>query len=219
MKSAYTYIRNYYRDQPRGSCLKLLTDTEVRQIVLIRHARPDVERPLRVDFKEAEEYLNAYRQSGIIVFDDPPVCTENLPLMPVYCSTLERARQTAHHIFQEPKFTLIEDAGLRELDRENMRLPFRMSHSWHTRISRIAWLLGIQQAEESFREAMQRVNKGAKKFDRLSETQELIIIVAHGFQNYFLVRKLRKLGWDRVFDNGNEHLSVKILVKQESPGN
>ncbi len=169
-------------------------------------------RPRQVNFKEAEEYLTNYRNSGIIPFEDPPVCTENLSPMHIYCSTLERARHTARHLFPDPKFNIVEDARLRELDRENIRLPFRVSHKLHSSLSRIAWLLGVQKAEENFKTAMQRVKEGAAHFNQLSENEELIIVVAHGLHNYFLARKLRQRGWRMVLDNGNAHLSVKILA-------
>lgn len=213
MKKSFQEIRNYYKDQPSGSCIKLLTDIGNEQIVLIRHARPDVDRPRRVDFNEAEKYLTDYRKSGIIPFEEYPVCTENLPAMRIYCSTLERARQTARHLFPSPKFDIVEDARLRELDRENIRIPFRVSHKMHTTLSRISWLLGIKKAEENLKAAMQRIKDGADNLNQLSENENLIIVVAHGFQNYFLARKLRQLGWKMVFDNGNAHLSVKILAK------
>lgn len=206
-------IRNHYNNQSAEHCLKLLTATEHKQIVLIRHARPDIKRSERVGFDEAECYLNNYRKSGIVAFEHPPVCSDNLPAMNIYCSTLERARQTAQHMFPGPEFTIVEEEGLRELDRENIRLPFTVSHRLHTSLSRLAWLLGMQQSEETFSGAMKRINRMARKFDALSEGESLIIIVAHGFQNYFLARRLRKLGWNRVFDNGHAHLSVKILVK------
>lgn len=207
------HLRAYYNQQPQEHCLTLHTTSKHRQIVLIRHARPDVERPKHVDFEEAERYLNAYRESGIIAFDDPPVCTDNLPAMKIYCSTLERARQTARHLFSGPEFTIIEQAGLRELDRENIRLPFRVSHRLHTTLSRIAWLSGILKAEENYPEAMRRVRNTAREFDALSASENLIIAVAHGFQNYFLSRRLRNLGWQRVFENGHAHLSVRILAR------
>ncbi len=206
-------IRNFYRDQSSDNCLKLLTGSGKKQIVLIRHARPNVTPPPQVNFEEAENYLNAYRKAGIIPFDDHPVCTENLPPMHIYCSSLERARQTARHIFPEPRFTIIEDYRFRELDRENIRLPFRVSHKMHTRLSRLAWLTGLQKADENYRTAMQRIKDSADHLDQLSGQQNLIILVAHGFQNFFLARKLGNLGWVKVFDSGNEHLSVKILAK------
>ena len=204
-------FKAYYVSQA-GECLKIMP-TDLRQVVLIRHAQPAVERPDRVTYEEAEKYLNDYRQSGIVPFYEHPVCTDVLPAMTIYHSNLERARQTAERIFSHNKFKLVSDMRYREFDRDNLKIPFRIRHKTHTKLSRIAWIVGAKKGEESRSEAFRRVRENASHFHALSKSEPLIILVAHGFHNYFLARSLRKLGWINVYDGGNGHLGVKILAR------
>lgn len=164
-------------------------------------------------FQEAEEHLEAYRNSSVHQNFVSPICTENLTDVPIYHSDLPRSRETAAQLFPPASFTLIEDKRFRELDRQNIKLPFSTPYKFHTTLSRIAWLTGHMKKVERPKAAWKRLKKNAQYLDSLAQREKVIIIVAHGFHNLFVGKFLKGLGYSLVRPGGHKHLSVNIWAK------
>ena len=206
-------LKKFYEDQSMHGCLKICRKTEANQIILIRHAEPKVFRKSYVTFEDAENHLNDYRNSGVDTNIISPLCIENLADLVVYHSDLNRSRETARQLFPSEDFTLIEDKRFRELDRQNIRLPFRIPYKLHTTLSRIAWLSGTMKNIELPKEAWKRLKENASYLDTLAQQQKTIIIVAHGFHNFFVGQFLKRLGYALVNNGGIKHLSINIWAR------
>ncbi len=206
-------LKKYYKDQANQACLKICRREDAFQIILIRHAKPKISPESFVTFEEAEKHLTDYRSSDIYSDFISPICTENLTDVLVYHSNLRRSRETAAKLFPPQHFTLKEDMRFRELDRQNIKLPFKTPYKLHTILSRIAWLTGRMKDVEIPKEAWKRLKGNAKYLDSLGREEKMLILVAHGFHNIFVGRFLKSLGYSLVNNGGNKHLSINIWAK------
>ncbi len=63
-------------------------------------------------------------------------------------------------------------------------------------VSRAVWFLGYSNGSESFVQAKQRATAAAHRLIRLAETHGSVMLVSHGFVNYFIGRALLANGWE-----------------------
>lgn len=206
-------LKKFYTEQSTQDCLKICRITTATQIILIRHAKPRVSPKSYVTFEDAEKHLMDYRNSSVYLDFTSPICTDNLTDLPIYHSDLQRSRETAAKIFPPEFFRNKEDKRFRELDRQNIKLPFKTPYKIHTTLSRIAWLSGTMTQIERPKEAWKRLKGNAGYLNALAQKDKIIIVVAHGFHNFFVGRFLKKLGYTLVNDGGHKHLAVNIWAK------
>lgn len=209
-------LRKFYKEQSNKACLKICRKNEVLQIILIRHAKPKISKKSFVTFEDAERNLEDYRNSSVYTDFESPMCTEDLTGVKVYHSDLRRSRETATRLFPSERFSLIEDERFKELDRENIKIPFKTPRKLHTSLSRIAWLTGRMRNVELPKEALKRLRDNAVYLDSQVHTEKTLIVVAHGFHNLFVGFFLKRLGYLLVKDGGHKHLSVNIWARSET---
>ena len=216
-QEAIKRTREYYKDHTGGNCLALFADTSapIRQIVLIRHAEPDLDKKGCRNRDEAIRFFSAYDSAGIVPFDKRPLCLESIGTSTVLHSSLPRARQSAKLAFGQG-FEYQENDRYREFERKtmkfcNIRLPLKC---WTTS-SRLLWLMGLNdKGIESFREARSRARENANVLADKTTGEEQVILLAHGLHNRYVKKYLKKLGWKEVYDSGNAYLSVKIMARE-----
>lgn len=211
-------LKKFYKNQSGKAGLKICRTNEVMQIILIRHAKPKISRKSFVSFEEAERHLEDYRNSSVHTDFVSPISTEDLTDVRVYHSDLRRSMETAMQIFPPEEFTLVGDERFKELDRENIKLPFKTSYKLHTGLSRVAWLTGRMRNVELPKEALKRIRDNAAFLDLQVQKDNTLIIVAHGFHNLFLGIFLKSLGYSLVKNGGHKHLSVNIWAKPKMKG-
>lgn len=207
-------LKKYYNQQAKEDCIQLIEAININQIVLIRHARPITKKRRFVNFEEAEESLQDYRNSSVDLNFITPVCISNIGNKKIYHSDLPRSRETAYKIFPPEDFQHIENRVFRELDRENLKLPFRVPYKFHTTLSRIMWLTGRMKNIETPATAFKRLKENAMYLNKVAVDEHLVILVAHGFHNFFVGRFLKDLGYKALRTGGNKHLALNIWGKE-----
>ena len=107
-----------------------VTTHQPARIFLIRHGQPIVSREGLFGLSEARKYISDYDAAAVEAFDRSVAGISFEPLPKIYCSTLERARDTAKKLFgNEAKIT--EDALFREFERSVPGLLFlKMPIGW-----------------------------------------------------------------------------------------
>ncbi|MFC5271251.1 histidine phosphatase family protein [Adhaeribacter terreus] len=189
----------------------------LRHIFLVRHYEPDVERSGFFNCEEASRFISDYDAANLVktAFTRPAGLPEKLPK--VYCSALPRAKQTARLLYGETT-ELVENADFNEFQRKIFQLPlFKFPIEVWLAAARFSWMLGLNsRGIESFRKARQRAMCCAETLARYAETEEEVVLVAHGFLNAFIRQALKKLGWRIVRHDGNSYLGVTQLVKPHS---
>ena len=195
--------------------MKICRREDTFQIILIRHAKPKISPESFVTFEDAEKHLTDYRNSSIYSDFISPICTENLTDVHVCHSDLRRSRETAEKLFPPQHFTLLEDVRFRELDRQNIKLPFKTPYKLHITLSRITWLTGKMKDVELPKGAWKRLKRNAKYLDSLAREQKMLIVVAHVFHNIFVGKFLKGLEYT-LMNNGGNNIYRSISGQNQS---
>jgi len=187
---------------------------ELLHIFLVRHYEPNVERSGFFSAREASQFISAYDEAGIK--RAVAALPTGLPEKPgkVYCSALNRAKQTARLLFGE-ELPLVEDANFNEFQRRIFHLPLlRFPIEVWLAGARLLWLMGLNsRGIENFKQARARAFKCAETLENYARTETNVVLVAHGFLNAFIRQGLRRRGWQIVRHDGNDYLGVTELVK------
>lgn len=213
-------LKTYYKTLPEDTCVRILLQNQegLKQIVLMRHGEPDLDKKGWRNRNGAEQFMHDYDSVGVKAFDKKPLCTEGLPVDTIFHSTIPRAASTAILAFED--MPLHGDMKFREFERKtmkfcNIKLPLKC---WTTG-SRLLWFMGMnKKGIESLREAKNRAKNNASFLISQSDEQQLVILVAHGLHNKYVLKYLRKMGWKKVYDQGNGYLSLKVLAMDGDQG-
>lgn len=208
-------LKAHYQSIDTMACLELWAGmaANIEQVVLIRHGEPDLNKKGWRNRTEARQYMHDYDSVGVIEFAIPPICTGSLTLDTIYHSSIPRASATAFLAFGA--FPLASSDRYREFERKTMRFfNIKMPLKFWTTGSRLLWFMGMNKKNcETFRQAKRRAETNATFLARNTTKQEYTILVAHGLHNKYVKKYLRKMGWKKVVDTGNDYLSVKVMAR------
>ncbi|PRY11960.1 broad specificity phosphatase PhoE [Pontibacter ummariensis] len=199
--------------QPEDGLVKDYSN--LRQIALIRHGEPDLEKTGKFSWDEARQFLNDYDSVGIVSPDVPFLKLDNPEEVSIFCSSINRARATAQYLFGN-KASMTVSPEFREFETTLGRygLKVRMPIKFWTAAARVKWILGIdRQGIESFADAKDRARKAAQTLADATEENPKAVLVAHGFLNRYIKDNLEEMGWRVVRDGGHGYLATTILVK------
>ncbi len=186
-----------------------------RHIFLIRHQRPDLSKSGFFNQHQASQFLKNYDTSAIEQLVSKPTGLPYEHVTKVFCCSLPRAKQTAQAIFGL-KVTLIEDPVFNEFQRQIFPVPrIKFPIKFWLYGARVLWLLGLNnKGLETFGPARKRAQEAAQKLVQQAQTDGKVVLVAHGFLNFFVRRSLRSMGWRVVRHDGGGFLGVTELVKK-----
>lgn len=208
-------VKDHYDEQATDQCVELFksNDKSLKQIILIRHGEPDLDKKSCRNREAAKDYMQAYDTVGVIPFDPFPVCPEGLPIDKIYHSNLERAKHTAQLTFGG-QYNLVEMPRFREFERKvisffNIKMPLEFWMGF----SRGLYMLGLNDnGIENFKEARKRARGNAEFLTEKAEQDEMVIVVAHGLHNKYVGKYLKKAGWELVRDGGQPYTAVNVYA-------
>lgn len=219
-KTTYSEIRSWYKrnkDKPLTFFPSDKKDTRnkrsILQIILIRHGNPEINKNGWFSYKAAKNYIQEYDIVGIEDFEKLPVILESYENVRIYSSALFRAYDTALKIFGDD-CVINKDSTFIEFQREITPLPLILPIKGWTGISRFFWMIGLHSADiPSFRSEKSRAEQDAEFLEKATLENKKVVLVGHGFLNKYIVRYLKKRGWDHSFNGGNDYLAVQVLTK------
>lgn len=168
-----------------------------RLIVLARHGKPDLPRPLpRVAGTELRDWQRLYDDAGIRNDSVAPATLRALAREAdvILASDLRRSLESAARLEQPGKLRVepaLREARLPDALPTTLRLPARA----FVAIGRIAWLAGVAAASESLAETRQRARRIARQLDALATREGSVLVIGHGTFNRFVASRLRRLGY------------------------
>ncbi len=194
------------------------SDVEVLQIMLIRHAVPKIKRKGWTTFYEADDLRQAYDTVEVYEISDSPVRIHPEEVENIRSSPLIRARSTAEQLFK-PNYTIIYDSTFIEFRNEIIPIPWiKLPLKFWKVTSRLFWMAGLHSENvPSLSNEKQRARAGAAKLAKWVKEEKRIVLVAHGFLNRYLIRYLKKAGWQHSFDGGYSFSNVQVLTKIIEP--
>lgn len=190
------------------------------RIITARHGRPNLARDIKISARDYGDWWARYDESGLHPDEEPPPAlirfAENAAT--VLSSTLPRAIETAREVTrgrrEVPADPLFVEAPLPPPPVPWLKLS---PGKWGV-VSRAFWLLGYAPpGVETRSEAWRRVDE---IIDRLSDHARGgdVLLCAHGFLNWMIDRRLRRLGWRRASSNGGHHYwSWRVYESADAP--
>ena len=166
------------------------------QIILMRHAEPDMDMRVKVTATEYGAWLKEYARVTIKPGNMHDASMQVLPARPgwVVCSDLVRSIDTARALGIEQ--IDVSDPLFREFEMPCFDAPWPSltGASW-TVLLRLLWMLGYSRRVESFRAARQRTEVCADRLIEYAQQYGIVLLVGHGSMLWYLVRELRRRGW------------------------
>jgi len=115
-------LKKFYKNQKDSSQLYVYQNsgTDLKQIFLIRHGEPDLDKKGWRKRDEAIQFMLDYDSALVVPFLEGPLNIASIPVDTIFHSSLPRARNTAQLAFPE-NFILVEDSSYREFERKAMK--------------------------------------------------------------------------------------------------
>jgi len=164
------------------------------KITLIRHGEPECELTGKVQSREIPGLINRYNTSGIV--DSPPEETKQKAQQHniTVCSDLFRSIESAEKLGIEKIY--LTDPLFREFALPHFKTgSLNMSISAWITLYRVLSLFGFSKNGESIATARKRANLAASRLIEIAKSHESVLLVGHGFTNYFIARELLSQNW------------------------
>jgi len=189
-------------------------DSGVKQIIIIRHGEPAMNKNGWKDRDEAIRYTKMYDSVGVYDFDRKPICLRNDDLNIVFTSELPRAINTAEktfiHEFPMESMELFNEFERKIINFPNIKLPRQF---WSV-TTRMVWMMGFNdKGIESFSQAKHRANEAAVFLDEEAKKYGKTLLFSHGFLNKYIKRYLMKSGYKVIDLDGQKYLGAYYFYK------
>lgn len=190
----------------------------MKQIILIRHAKVDIENTTKIVASALKEWVEMYDVAEIHPDSNPSQETIDMVQHAdlVVTSTLKRAINSVkvlgvdiyeqNTVFNEAK---IPDIGIPLLKFKPKR--------WLA-IFRVLSLFGLGKKGTSLKASKQQAKEASQRLLELAEKHESIILVGHGGMNWLLRKELLRQGWKLESNPSNKNWGMTVLRKEEIKG-
>jgi phosphohistidine phosphatase SixA len=164
------------------------------RIILLRHGKPAFELKGNIPAKDLREIAKSYDLSGIVGTPPTKAIIATKGSHCIVCSHLVRSTESAEALgYYDPclKEPLFCETAIPHFNNGSIPLPI----SFWVVVLRILWLFGFSKNGESIADARNRAKHAASRLVELANEHQSVLLVGHGFINYFIAKELRKCGW------------------------
>jgi broad specificity phosphatase PhoE len=168
------------------------------RIILIRHGQPAIALSPRASHREFGDYIDAYEAAGLDPASLPPREITDLvkELSFVFTSGRPRAHESARAL--APHAELVVDPLFAEAPLASPRIPLiRMTVPKWAVVARLLWHAGYHPEIENYAASRARADKAADILMARVMDGGAVALVAHGYFNAMIGRRLRKRGFER----------------------
>lgn len=186
------------------------------EIILIRHGRPEFELKGKARAREVQNIIQSYDQSGIT--GTPPDEAAKLALScgAVICSDLRRSLHSAETLGVKDIYKI--DSVFREVAIPHFRSGgVTLSVSAWGAALRIMSVFGFSKNGESLSMARKRAKEASSYLISVAHAHKRIMLVGHGFINYFIAKELLSQNWNGPSKPGKGYWGYGVYRRNESP--
>lgn len=184
------------------------------RIILIRHGQPHIALSPKASHAGFADYIGTYEEAGLAPSDLPPQALRDLvkELDQVFTSDRPRSRQSAAALV--PQAALIADPLFAEAPLAAPHVPLlRMAVPKWAVMSRILWHAGFAPGIENARQAARRADQAADILVARAKDIGTSVLVAHGYFNWMIGRRLKKRGFARTGSHQARYWNTVIYEK------
>ena len=187
----------------------------MKQIILIRHAKVDIDNTKKIDSLSLKKWVELY--------DSAPIVSESLPTEDtitlaqnadvVVTSTLRRAIDSAKVLGVEvhTQNALFNEAAIPEIVIPYLKLKPK---SWLV-ILRLMLLLGLGKKETSLKASKVQAEKAAMQLETLIKEHDKVALVGHGGMNWLIGKALVQSGWVQEGKSGHNNWGTSLFCKDD----
>lgn len=185
-----------------------------REIILMRHGRPDLSSSQKIPAREMQDWMAQYDCAEIVDEQAPDACmTLAASASVIVSSSAPRARSSLQALGFEPD--IVDDVFCEaQLPHTHWHHPRLSPFTWAF-VFRVLWLCGFSGAAESVRCAKRRAHMAAQRLQDLS-SEGRVFLAGHGVMNRLIARHLEADGWTCHARSGSGYWSV--MVYRRVPG-
>ena len=168
----------------------------MKKIVLIRHARVDINNSTTFYAYELQEWIKQYNKANIDTQNRPSQkligMAKNADF--ILSSNLKRAIDSALVLGVKP---MEKNEIFNELPIPNIKVPLlKFKPKTWLIIFRIAMLLSIKRENKSLTSAKNQASIAAQYLNNLSKKHNNIILIGHGGMHWLTQKALQEKGWE-----------------------
>jgi len=183
----------------------------MKQIILIRHAKVDIDNTNKIDSLSLQKWVNDYDTAPIAVDSLPPEQSALLVKEAdvVVTSTLRRAIDSAKVLGVEVHMqnALFNEASIPKVNIPYLKLKPK---SWLV-ILRLMLFLGLGKKEASLKASKAQAKKAAIQLETLIKEHDKVALIGHGGMNWLIRKILIKKGWKIEDKVSHQNWGVTIL--------
>jgi len=181
-------------------------------IVLARHGEPALSRKCYLTSDQYRDWWAKYEIGGLRAGQIPPpeLLATAEGAGAIYASTRPRAQETAAAISAGRE--VLSDALFIEAPLPPPHFPawFKLPPKYWGVVARFWWhAFNHHEGQETRREAEGRAEKAAQSLITRAESGQDVLVLAHGYFNHMVGRRLRADGWDLVHNQGFKYWSQR----------
>ena len=189
---------------------------QIKQIMLVRHQKVDIEKKFFYNYKKLEKYKSDYDTNNVYPVTQKFVLNAE-GIDTVFTSKLHRAKTTARNLLGNG-FVYQANPIFNETKPGTVNIPllYLPKPIW-SGLNRVFWMMGSKPKSTTENRAMahRRAISAAQFLEKKASENGKVLLVAHGYLNHMLRRQLKKQAWIIIEHTGNENLGGTLLVKVE----
>jgi len=185
-------------------------------IILTRHGEPALSRKCLITSSQYRDWWAKYEVGGLRAGQTPPAALVDAAqgAGAIYASTRQRAQETAAAISAGRE--VMSDALFIEAPLPPPAMPawIKLSPRWWGVVSRVWWRLSDRHhQEETHREAKVRADQAASVLIERAGSGQTVLVLAHGYFNHMVGKRLKAHGWRLVHNQGFKYWSQRRYEK------
>ena len=185
----------------------------MKKIILIRHAKVDIDNTLKIDANALKKWVESYDRAPIDADSLPPEQTVVLAKKAdvVLTSTLRRSIDSAHVLGLETdeQNVLFNEADIPEINIPWLKLKAK---TWLI-VLRLMLLFGLGKKEVSLKASKKQATLAAERLLTLSREYKNVVLVGHGGMNWLIGKVLVKKGWEQEGKMSHENWGAVVYKK------
>jgi broad specificity phosphatase PhoE len=186
-------------------------------VILTRHGEPALSRKCLITARQYRDWWGQYEVGGLRAGQTPPreLLDAAQGAGAIYASTRKRAQETAAAVAAGRE--VMSDALFIEAPLPPPAAPdfIKLSPRWWGVVSRIWWrLFNHHHQEETHAQARLRAEQAAQILIGRAEAGQDVLVLAHGYFNHMVGKRLKANGWRLADDQGFRYWSQRRYEKR-----
>ncbi len=186
----------------------------MKQIILIRHAKVDIDNSESIRASSLKNWVEAYDMADIQSDSRPTQKTIDVVKHAdvIVTSLLRRAIDSGNVLGAD---IYESNAIFNEAKIPDVNIPFfKFKPKIWLVILRVLLLFGLGKKDTSLKASKQQADKAAQRLQELSIEYENVILVGHGGMNWLIRKVLMKMGWSLEANAFNENWGMTVLKRE-----